>query len=709
MRQQAVSLNRKDIVFAAEAIAAEASIGDSKAAENQIKALPLILRAISDSGNAFKDVQSPPEPEALEPLLRRLVWLMDEASIFPFRLLRAQDQRDAALRQLAASVDKNIPVDFHFHPSFGDAARTVQIAETLANLSYAYGSSAVAGQRLSFAADLARDMGDPDAWASILSTRYDNERRMGASASRTRELRNEARRAAAALRTSYASRAGRIWATYRSDRLFGTMLKDQLNEPSEPPAAVFAAVEALKARTLLDELTFPRPAAVSSKQALDAERRAIGFDPLPDVMFEHNEALRSESSLVTQLSAFETFDTHTSDRLGAIDELESIYRNAGAGFTEAARPATLGDIQEALGPREAMLEYVIPFDVADPVPGLWILMISRNAFVVAKAPLDKVTFTGCESKSRMFAGGAALDQSPLGCGVINLRMAIQQSDDDFAKEVLRGFHFLLIEPLLAKGARLADFDHLIIVPHGALHYVPFAALRDENGDYLVSKTAITVAPSATIWRLLTTRQGEARSFAGFANPTLRYATVEVNAASDAARSAGLTASATSGGTKDRFLQAIASANVLHLATHGDAPRENAQESHALVLNGSKESKVTVRASEIEMLPLQKNRLTVLSVCDAGLYRTGPGNEPYGLMPAFLQAGSQNVMGTLWQLDDQFGNEFMVEFYRHLWSDGPAEAMRKTSLHFIGRHELIRNWAAFVLMGPGRSFTPLASK
>ena len=97
------------------------------------------------------------------------------------------------------------------------------------------------------------------------------------------------------------------------------------------------------------------------------------------------------------------------------------------------------------------------------------------------------------------------------------------------------------------------------------------------------------------------------------------------------------------------------------------------------------------------------------VNDAGLYRTGPGNEPYGLMPAFLKAGSENVMGTLWQLDDLFGRQFMAEFYQHLWSDGPAEAMRKTSLHFIGRNELVRNWAAFVLMGPGRPFAPAATK
>ena len=87
---------------------------------------------------------------------------------------------------------------------------------------------------------------------------------------------------------------------------------------------------------------------------------------------------------------------------------------------------------------------------------------------------------------------------------------------------------------------------------------------------------------------------------------------------------------------------------------------------------------------------------------------GPADSPFGLIPAFIEAGSQNVMGTLWPLDDQFGRDFMIEYYRHLLQDGPAKAYQKAALQFIAQDEFIRHWAAFVLVGPGRPFTPGAN-
>jgi CHAT domain-containing protein len=374
-----------------------------------------------------------------------------------------------------------------------------------------------------------------------------------------------------------------------------------------------------------------------------------------------------------------------------------------------AAPAGLNEIKEALQPREAILEYVIPFDVADPVPGVWMLFISRNGVVKARAPLDRFRIQDCEIHGRVLLAGVPLDISPLGCMVSNLRLAVQHSDDDYAKENLQGLYNLLIEPLLEKGVRLNDFDRLIVVPHGPLHYVPFAALRDEEGKYLVSKTAITVAPSASVWRFLAARQGVARRFFGFANATLEHAPGEIQAVSESARAAGLSASDTQEPAKDRLLEAMAQANILHIATHGDVPGENAQDDHALILDSVESRRVQVRASDLQNLSMPANLLTVLSVCDAGLYRTGPGNEPYGLMPAFLKSGAHNVISTLWQLDDRFGEEFMAEFYKHLWSDGPAEAMRKTSIYFISRNQRIRNWAAFVLVGAGRPFDSPGSK
>jgi CHAT domain-containing protein len=140
---------------------------------------------------------------------------------------------------------------------------------------------------------------------------------------------------------------------------------------------------------------------------------------------------------------------------------------------------------------------------------------------------------------------------------------------------------------------------------------------------------------------------------------------------------------------------------MHLATHGEFPNESAASEHALWLTDEEGRGVTLPAARVRLLRLRASRLVVLSVCNGGLYRIGPSDEPYGLVPAFIEAGTANVLGTQWPLDDQFGRDFMAEYYRYLPKHGVAGALRKASLHFIGENEFLRKWAAFVLVGAGR--------
>jgi CHAT domain-containing protein len=154
-------------------------------------------------------------------------------------------------------------------------------------------------------------------------------------------------------------------------------------------------------------------------------------------------------------------------------------------------------------------------------------------------------------------------------------------------------------------------------------------------------------------------------------------------------------------TRTNLFGAASDAGILHFATHGDFPDQNAADAHALWLADERGKSEALTASDVRSLPLSAARLVVLSVCNGGLYRIGPSDEPYGLMPAFLEAGAPNVIGTLWPLDDEFGRDFMVEFYRHLPTLGVAGALRKTSEQFIKDDEYLRNWAGFVLVGSGR--------
>jgi CHAT domain-containing protein len=274
--------------------------------------------------------------------------------------------------------------------------------------------------------------------------------------------------------------------------------------------------------------------------------------------------------------------------------------------------------------------------------------------------------------------------------------------------LLNAFYSLLIAPLIEKGFAPEQYSRLIIVPHGPLQYVPFAALMDEHGVPLIKKTAVTMAPSASVWRLLLSRNAPVEKWVAYASPSLAaglptLASSQKEVGQISAIVTALHPVVKTGGeaTAQNLAADAPTAGILHIATHGAFPDENALDDHALLLSASAGGDGILRASTVRHLPLQQTRLVVLSVCNGGLYRMGPTDEPYGLVPAFLEAGAQNVMATLWPMDDIFGRSFTVEFYKHLAKDGPAEALRQTTLHFFGEDELVRRWAGFVMVGPGR--------
>jgi CHAT domain-containing protein len=109
----------------------------------------------------------------------------------------------------------------------------------------------------------------------------------------------------------------------------------------------------------------------------------------------------------------------------------------------------------------------------------------------------------------------------------------------------------------------------------------------------------------------------------------------------------------------------------------------------------------VRAEELRSLNFRSAFLVALSICNGGIYRFGPGDEPYGLVPALFAAGARNIVGTLWGIEDIAGRLFMVEFYSKLLDYGPDEALRRAACRFIDAGWDLRRWAAFLRAGPGR--------
>ena len=171
---------------------------------------------------------------------------------------------------------------------------------------------------------------------------------------------------------------------------------------------------------------------------------------------------------------------------------------------------------------------------------------------------------------------------------------------------------------------------------------------------------------------------------------------------------------------EKNLRAIKSPTILHLATHGffisseeekksknqwsflnenklEAPISNPMHRSGLALAGAKntlklweEGKFVdpandgiLTAEEASQLDLSETWLTVLSACDTGSGVARAGEGVLGLRRAFAMAGTENLLLTLWPVDDSFTKDFMVSFYKEALKTGNApKAMAKVQKEWL---------------------------
>ena len=277
-------------------------------------------------------------------------------------------------------------------------------------------------------------------------------------------------------------------------------------------------------------------------------------------------------------------------------------------------------------------------------------------------------------------------------------------------------HQLLIEPI----ASLLPKDpnaRVIFIPQGSLFQVPFPALQDANGTYLIEKHTILTAPSIQVLDL--TRQqrqklAQKQSHSGTAlvlgNPTMPSVSLSLGepkrqlsplpgAEAEAIAIAPLlNTQAITGaqGTKAAIVQKMPQASIIHLATHGllDDVR-GLGSAIALAPSGTDDGLLT--AEEIFDMKLQAN-LVVLSACNTGDGRI-TGDGVIGLSRALISAGVPSVIVSLWAVPDAPTSELMQSFYQNLQNNpDKAQALRQAMLATMKTHPGPRNWAAFTLIG-----------
>ncbi len=295
-----------------------------------------------------------------------------------------------------------------------------------------------------------------------------------------------------------------------------------------------------------------------------------------------------------------------------------------------------------------------------------------------------------------------------------------------------------------------------IFPDGNLNLVSFQALRDNNG-FLGDKYRIGYAGSALDLGFLPRQSLKpASSVVVFANPDFSNSLPKLGAQHSVAevlRQKGIKALPgtqaeavaihrllpraqifeNKEATRRRLVSSTStSPGVLHLATHGlfvsrtedqsenllDRPPDSLSNDAyqglllaplidtGLVLAGA-EGDATggiVSAIEILNLDLSGTQLVVLSACDTGRGYIKPGDSVYGLRHAFLLAGAETVVASLWEIDDTATKTVVARYYGNLMRGmGRLDAMVEAAREQRKQTDHPAYWAAFTVTG---NFNPV---
>ena len=385
-------------------------------------------------------------------------------------------------------------------------------------------------------------------------------------------------------------------------------------------------------------------------------------------------------------------------------EYETLVRRANVADrrTSAITGAMLphdGAIHESLRPGEALIEYLV-------TPARLItFIVSARGVRALEAP---VTEEALSSRIRL-----ARDL-----------LSRRESESSMLDPVLRELYQTLIQPAVDAGL-LQGSHTLVVVPHAALAYLPFAALLDPvTHQYLIERYDLLLEPSAASLvaarRSATTAGPRIASTSAFAPfpEELPGTRAEAVAVGGAARGARLYIGA--GATERALRIALTTPGPVHVATHGVLnPRSPMFSRLEMVRPVVPRDSVAPtdddgRLEVHELLDLTiRSPLVFLSGCETGAGAAwstsfARGDDYATLAEAFLFAGARNVVSTLWRIEDRGAAVFAEAFYAGAARHDPIEALALAQRAMLvdREHASPYYWAAYVITGDGR---PLSSQ
>lgn len=157
------------------------------------------------------------------------------------------------------------------------------------------------------------------------------------------------------------------------------------------------------------------------------------------------------------------------------------------------------------------------------------------------------------------------------------------------------------------------------------------------------------------------------------------------------------------------VKAVRSPSILHVATHGFFVEDTASLVNPMIRSGLVMAGVRnqdkdrtedgiLTAYEATNLNLDNTSLVVLSACDTGLGEIRNGEGVYGLQRAIIVAGANNLLMSLWKVDDEATALLMSEFYDHWSPDENQSAFRKAQMVLRKKYSDPYYWGAFIMLG-----------
>ncbi|MBN2223639.1 MAG: CHAT domain-containing protein [Deltaproteobacteria bacterium] len=283
-----------------------------------------------------------------------------------------------------------------------------------------------------------------------------------------------------------------------------------------------------------------------------------------------------------------------------------------------------------------------------------------------------------------------------------IRSTIGSDNVTGAIDTARGLYDILMAPVVPAE----DETRLIIIPHGPLHYLPFAALFDGR-RFLIERYTLVIDPSASVLKyIIEKRKRPDGAVVAFGNPTTKYnplpfAEHEVADIGSIMEKADIYLGDRA--TETRGKKSFAKYSIIHLACHGMFNPTDPLSS-ALFLSPDGLNDGMLKVNELFGLYLPGTSLVVLSACETGLSHVMKGDELIGLSRGFIFSGTPSLVVTLWEVADDSTAALMRQFYRNLKEgmDKP-ESLRQSMLWLRSQPEYEHPfyWAPFVMIGDWR--------